>query len=81
MTLAQTFATNLVALRRHASLSQQELALKAHVSVSYVSMLERGQRTAPLSTIEALAKALRTNPIYMLQENEVAPAPRRPRGK
>jgi len=81
MTLAQIFSSNVIALRRHARLSQEQLARKAHLSVSYISMLERGKRTAPLSTIEVLAKALGATPYYMLQENQVAPLPKRVRAK
>lgn len=35
-----------------------------------VLMLERGQRTPPLETLEALAKALEVAPQYLLQELE-----------
>jgi transcriptional regulator with XRE-family HTH domain len=31
-------------------------------------MLERCERTPPLDTLEALAKALRVSPLYLLQE-------------
>jgi len=39
----------------------------AGVSVSYISMLERGQRSPPLEMLEALAKALRVSPLELLQ--------------
>jgi transcriptional regulator with XRE-family HTH domain len=42
------------------------------ISVSYVSMLERGQRSPPLETIEALAEALGVRPVALLS------APSRP---
>ena len=77
MTLAQIFADNLSALRRRAGLSQERLAQKAGLSVSYVSMLERGARTAPLTTIELLCKVLDASPAYMLQRNAHPPAPQR----
>jgi transcriptional regulator with XRE-family HTH domain len=47
-------------------LSQEALAHKASLSVSYISMLERGQRTPPLETLEVLAKALAVNPLNLL---------------
>jgi len=78
MTLAQTFADNLVALRRQAGLSQEKLARKAGLSVSFISMLERGTRTAPLSTVELIADALGCQPTYMLQAND---HPRRRRAR
>lgn len=79
MTLSEIFARNLAALRQLASLSQEELARKAHLSVSYISMLERNKRTPPLETLERLAKVLGATPLYMLQQNQHPPAARRPR--
>ena len=65
--LAENFATNLKAERLRRKLSQEALAGKARLSVSYVSMLERGQRTPPLETLEVLAKALSVSPLSLLQ--------------
>lgn len=39
-------------------LSQSELAERAQLSVSYLSLLERGKRDPVLSTVVAIAKAL-----------------------
>ncbi len=66
MSLASIVAENLRAARAERSLSQQDVARKAKVSVSYVSMLERGERTPPLATLEVLAKALATSPLDLL---------------
>lgn len=79
MTLVQIVAENLRAVRKDEKLSQDVLARKARISVSYVSMLERGERTPPLDTLEALAKALRVSPLYLLQE--LGPAGRKKRGR
>ena len=68
LTLVQIVAENLRAVRKDEKLSQDVLARKARISVSYVSMLERGERTPPLDTLETLAKALRVSPLYLLQE-------------
>jgi transcriptional regulator with XRE-family HTH domain len=38
--------------------TQKELAAKARISVSYLSMMERGQRVPPMHTLAALAQAL-----------------------
>ena len=51
-------------LRR--KLSQETLAGKAGLSISYISMLERGQRTPPLDTLESLAKALGVGPASLI---------------
>jgi transcriptional regulator with XRE-family HTH domain len=68
MSLTNIVAKNLRTMRAQQNLSQQALAKKARVSVSYVSMLERGKRTPPLETLENLAKALDVSPVYLLQE-------------
>jgi transcriptional regulator with XRE-family HTH domain len=64
--LADKFADNLKTERIRRKLSQEALAHKASLSVSYISMLERGQRTPPLETLELLAKALSVNPLNLL---------------
>src|SRR5918994_7480354 len=58
-----TFADLLRHLRTAASLSQEELAERAGVSLRGVSDLERGLRRAPhLSTVRMLADALELSP-------------------
>ncbi len=74
MSLAAIFARNLQALRQKKHLTQEALAAKAGISVAYVSMLERGQRTPPLETIDLLAKALKVPALEMLQK----PSTRKP---
>lgn len=61
-------AENLRALRLKVGVSQEALAKKSGLSVSYVSMLERGLRVPPLDTLEALSKALGVSPVRLLQE-------------
>lgn len=70
-------AQNLRALRSQRKLSQETVAHKAGISVSYVSMLERGQRTPPLQTVEVLAKALAVPPISLFGAPRQAPRSRR----
>ena len=60
------FAGNVRRLRAKKKLSQKALADKVGISVSYVSMLERGQRSPPLETIEKMAKALGVPPANLL---------------
>ncbi len=67
MSLADNVARNILATREAKKLSQVALAKKANISVSYVSMLERGLRVPPLETLEALAKALGVPPLDLLQ--------------
>jgi ribosome-binding protein aMBF1 (putative translation factor) len=66
MGLADKFAVNLKNERLRRKLSQESLAAKARLSVSYISMLERGQRAPPLDTLECLAKALSVPPTSLL---------------
>lgn len=77
MALSETVAKNIQLVRRQQKLSQQSLAKKARVSVSYVSMLERGLRVPPLDTLEVLAKALGVAPLYLCQELSVPKTGRR----
>jgi transcriptional regulator with XRE-family HTH domain len=65
--LADRFAINLKNERMRRKLSQEALAAKAGLSVSYISMLERGQRTPPLDTLESIAKALAVTATTLLQ--------------
>ena len=67
MTLPQLVARNLKRTRVESLLSQEDLAEKAKLSVSYISMLERGQRSPPLDTLEILARALRVTPTELLR--------------
>ncbi len=66
MDLLARFAANVRRLRSKKKLSQKALADKVGISVSYVSMLERGQRSPPLETIEKMAKALGVTPAALL---------------
>jgi transcriptional regulator with XRE-family HTH domain len=66
MDLVTRFAGNVRKLRGKKKLSQKILADKIGISVSYVSMLERGQRSPPLDMLEKVAKALGVTPISLL---------------
>jgi len=77
MSLANIVAENLLAARSQRKLSQQTVADKAKLSVSYISMLERGERTPPLETLEVLAKALAVPALELLQKRAAKPSPRR----
>ena len=64
--LQETFAANFTRIRIARGLTQEQLAAKAGISVSYVSMLQRGQRSPPLETLEQLAKALGVKAVQLL---------------
>jgi transcriptional regulator with XRE-family HTH domain len=67
MPLATTVAKNLKSYRLKRKLSQDALATKAGISVSYVSMLEREQRSPALDTLESLAKVFGVPPWDLLR--------------
>lgn len=74
----------LKALREAAGLSQQEVAIRAGVSLSVVFQLEQGKRKDPkLSTLLALAQALGTDvgqlALELTRPGAATPAPKRPR--
>lgn len=68
--LADSFPENLRAERARANVSQRELALAAGLTVSYVSKLERCERTPLISTVDSLARALRIDPQRLLASND-----------
>jgi transcriptional regulator with XRE-family HTH domain len=64
--LTIAFSKNFKKLRQKKKLSQGEVAMMLGISVSYVSMLERGQRSPPLKTIADIARAFRITPAALL---------------
>jgi transcriptional regulator with XRE-family HTH domain len=60
------FARNLVAARAHRGLSQEELADRAGMHRTAVSLLERRGRDPQLETIVKLARALGVKPAALL---------------
>lgn len=68
------FGTVLRARRLALALSQEELAFRAEIDRTFVSMLERGLRMPSLGTILSLARALELSGAQLIhlveQENE-----------
>jgi transcriptional regulator with XRE-family HTH domain len=48
--------------RSTAKLTQQQLAQRLGVSVAYVSLIERGRRNPPYTTVLTIARALQVAP-------------------
>ncbi len=67
MSLRDVFARNLRRLRQARGLSQEELAAEADISREYLGALERAGYSASIDVIERLAKALRTDPVKLLE--------------
>ena len=60
-----------VRARRHAAgLSQEALAVAAGLDRTYISMLERGERTPSLGTVLLLARALGTSMTSLVSATE-----------
>jgi transcriptional regulator with XRE-family HTH domain len=60
--LGRTFGPNLRRCRKAAGLSQEELADRADVHRTQISLMERGLRNAGFDTLARLAGALEINP-------------------
>lgn len=64
------FARTLQRLRRERGLSQEELAHRAGVSTSYVSLLETRKRQPTLTVMLAMARELEVSLVVMAKEIE-----------
>lgn len=60
--LKTVLAKNVKEIRTAKKLSQEDLAEKADVSLTYIGMIESELRNASLKTIERIAKALDVDP-------------------
>jgi transcriptional regulator with XRE-family HTH domain len=58
MSLRQVFAKNVRAVRKDRGWSQEELAERAGLHRTYISIIERGLKNVSIDNIEAIAKAL-----------------------
>lgn len=67
MDIAERFAENLVRLRQAAGMSQEELAFRASIHRTQISLMESGNRQPRLDTLVKLAGALEV-PIETLLE-------------
>jgi transcriptional regulator with XRE-family HTH domain len=70
MKTEMAFGLALKELRRERGLSQEELAAKSDLHRTYISLLERGQKSPSLTTICRLAKALDTQPHRLVLTTE-----------
>ncbi|MGA8938655.1 MAG: helix-turn-helix transcriptional regulator [Acidobacteriaceae bacterium] len=69
-TAEEAFGQVLKELRRQRGISQEELAFKSGYHPTYVSLLERGQKSPSLRTIMSLSTALDTQPSEILRQVE-----------
>lgn len=52
-----------------AQMTQEELALRAHISLSFLGHIERGSRKASLETIVSICNVLKVSPTVLLQDS------------
>lgn len=67
MRLALTLGINIRRYRKERGLSQEALADKVGLAVTYVGQIERGLRNPTLSVVEKFARALGVKPLDLLQ--------------
>jgi transcriptional regulator with XRE-family HTH domain len=65
MELRHRLGTNVRRLRESAQLSQEELAFRAGMHVTYLSGVENGRRNPSLGIIVRLANALEIDPVEL----------------
>jgi len=61
LAITTILAENVKGFRQKRKMSQEELANMCGLHRTYIGSIERGERNATLSTLEALATALDTN--------------------
>ena len=64
------FGLSLQELRKGKGLSQEQLAFDARLSRNYISLLEKGQRSPTLATMQQLSRALGTTLTYLVSRVE-----------
>jgi len=57
-------------LRKQRKLSQEQLALRADLTTSYIGMLERGLKSPTVDTLEKLSSALEVNIAELFHSSE-----------
>lgn len=68
--LEQNFGAVVRRRRRSAGLSQEALATKAGLHRTYISLLERGERTPSILVVRQLAEALDTSMTSLIRQLE-----------
>lgn len=61
---------NIKKLRKEQNLSQEKLSEYSSLHRTYIGSIERGERNVSLDNIVLIAKALKTEPYKLLQEQK-----------
>jgi transcriptional regulator with XRE-family HTH domain len=75
---ATRFGERIRQLREKRGLSQEELADAARLHRTHISLIERGQRSVRIETVERLALALRLQPSELMPTVTLAALRHRP---
>jgi transcriptional regulator with XRE-family HTH domain len=67
MGLKQTVAKNIRVLRLARGYTQEELSELAEINRNYTGMIEREERSPTVDMLEKIAKALKVDPIALLE--------------
>jgi transcriptional regulator with XRE-family HTH domain len=78
--ISDRFAANLTALRQAAGLSQEELAFRASIHRTQVSLMESGNRLPRFETLVKLVGALEVSPEALMEGIAWEPIVSRPGG-
>ena len=79
--LGKAFGSVLRRLRQDRGLSQEGLGFESGYHRTYISILERGQKSPSLQTIFNLSKALKIEPAELIKQVESEPMNYRPKRK
>ncbi len=69
MDIIKVFGTNVKKLRTQTNLTQEKLAEKADLSTTYISDIERFQRSIALENIQKIADALNVETYKLFKED------------
>lgn len=67
ITLQKRFGSRIRNIRMREQLTQEKLAERAEINVTYVSDIERGETNITLEMVERIAKAFNVDPKYLFE--------------
>jgi len=77
MNMKQLLGARIKSLRRGRERTQEQLSERVGLSVTYLSRIERGLENPTLSTLFALAEALKVEPVELFTFGHEEPDPKR----
>ena len=70
MSTEEIFGLVLKKYRKETGISQEELAFRCDLDRTFISLLERGKRSATLNTLFKISKSLKINPSQLIEDME-----------